>query len=138
MSDAEAPVFDEEPIEDEGPSPEGPPKRGPGRPRKDPDATIEDVFEEARLHAISKTKLKRCFDRLYEIADDSKVKPEVARQAAVDYINFTMGKAAQQEAPKKQDKPTLNFALPDVGAPVPAPQPVPDDNSQSEDQRDER
>lgn len=123
----EEPVMEDEEVEEDDPL-----KRRPGRPRKNPNATADEVFEEARRHAASVTKIKRCFDRLYKIADDDNVKPEVARQAAVDYINFTMGKPAQQEAPKKSEKPVLNFALPQVGAPVPAPRLVINDNPESE------
>jgi hypothetical protein len=96
-------------------------KRGPGRPRRDPNATADDIFEEARQYAASLTKMKKCFDTLFEVTQSPKASPKDRSFAAVNYLNFTMGKAAQQEPTKKNEKPVLNIGLPQVGAEVPVP-----------------
>ena len=112
-------------------------KKGRGRPRRDPNATADDIFEEARQYAASLTKMKRCFDTLYEVTQSPKASPKDRSFAAVNYLNFTMGKAAQQEPAKKNEKPLLNIGMPSIGAKVPiptlpqesdSPEPTVDDN----------
>ncbi len=65
--------------------------------------------------------MKKCFDTLFEVTQSPKASPKDRSFAAVNYLNFTMGKAAQQETAKKNEKPVLNIGLPNVGAEVPIP-----------------